>query len=144
MTICMFGLAIYKMMPSIHDSPSISSWLPATLLILYIFISAFGFLTVPFAMIPELIPLKIRGFGAGLTVSICYLMSFIAIKLYPSMVEVMGNEYVFVTYGIVSFFGIFFVQYILPETKGKTLEEIENSFKSKNSCVETPEERERL
>lgn len=143
MTICMYGLALYLMLPALNESPSISSWLPATLLITYIFTSTFGFLTMPFTMLPELIPLRVRGLGAGITVSFAYFMSFIIIKIYPTMLEVMGNEFVFIFYGTVSLFGIFFVHFILPETRGKSLEEIENSFKS-NRQFKDSEENEKL
>jgi hypothetical protein len=94
-------------------------------------------------MLPELIPLRVRGLGAGITVSFAYFMSFIIIKIYPTMLEVMGNEFVFIFYGTVSLFGIFFVHFILPETRGKSLEEIENSFKS-NRQFKDSEENEKL
>lgn len=139
MTVCMYGLALYLMIPSLNQSPALSSWLPATLLISYIFTSTFGFLTMPFTMLPELIPLRVRGLGAGITVSFAYFMSFIVIKLYPTMLETLGNELVFIFYGTVSFMGILFVHFILPETKGKTLEEIENSFKPKRNLSDIEE-----
>lgn len=135
MTVCMFGLAFYSLMP--EGSLPFSGWMTAFFLLAYIFTSTLGFLTIPFAMLPELFPQKVRGMTAGLTVCLAYLMSFIVIKLYPSMLDAMGNGFVFVFYGSVSLVGVFFVYYILPETKGKTLEEIENSFKKKVMAPES-------
>lgn len=56
-------------------------------------------------------------------------MSFVNIKAYPLLVDSLGNEIIFLFYGFVSLVGIFFVYFALPETKGKTLQEIENYFR---------------
>lgn len=45
------------------------------------------------------------------------------------LVETLGNEYIFIFYGMVSLLGIVFVHFCLPETKGKSLQEIENYFR---------------
>lgn len=106
-----------------------ASWVTLFFLLSYIVTSTFGFLTVPFAMLPELFPQKVRGQTAGITVCMAYFMSFIVIKSYPSMLNTMGNGTVFLVYAVVSLLGTVFVYFILPETKGKSLQEIENLFK---------------
>jgi len=126
MAICMFGLYLC----ALYDMTSIN-WLPVVLIIIYIFTSTLGLLTIPFVMIAEIYPQKIRGLASGLTICAAYIMSFIIIKAYPTMVYVMGTKYVFVFYGLVSVGGIFFVWFFLPETKGKTLQEIEDMFRCK-------------
>lgn len=126
MCFSMMGLAACNYHPLVNTS---LNWVPTFLLIFFIFSCTLGFLTLPFAMIAELYPQKTRGFGAGLTIAAGYLMSFINIKAYPYLVETVGNEAIFIFYGLVSFLGIFFVYFILPETKGKSLQEIENYFR---------------
>lgn len=84
-------------------------------------------------MLPEMFPMRVRGLTAGITVCLAYFMSFIVIKLYPSMLTWMGNGFIFLFYAAVSLLGTVFVHFILPETKGKTLQEIENLFKDKKS-----------
>lgn len=131
MTLCMFGLAAYLMVPALQSSEYLAGWLPTFLLIAYIFTSTLGFLTIPFTMLPELFPQRIRGLASGVTICFAYLMSFIVIKMYPTMLEVMGNEYVLIFYGTISLLGIFYVKFLVPETKGKTFQEIEELFKKK-------------
>lgn len=110
-------------------------------LLVFIITSTFGFLTIPFTMLPELFPIHVRGITAGFSVSFAYLSSFVAIKLYPTMVLTMGSGTVFLIYGVISIFGTFFAYYILPETKGKTLQEIENLFKSRSNKYDDSETR---
>ena len=126
MTISMLILSVYS---TFGQHLPFAGWMTTAFLLIYIITSTFGFLTIPFTMLPEMFPQRVRGLTAGITVCLAYLLSFTAIKLYPSMLSWMGNGMVFLFYGIVSLFGTFFVHFILPETKGKSLQEIENLFK---------------
>lgn len=129
----MLILAVYS--SSFAQNLPYGSWISTFCLLAYIITSTFGFLTIPFAMLPELFPQRVRGLTAGMTVCVAYFMSFIAIKSYPSMLEVMGNSGVLMLYTIVSLIGTLFVYFVLPETKGKTLQEIENLFKRRGSSL---------
>jgi len=123
----MLVLAIYSSFP---DSLPLGTWMTTIFLLTYIVTSTFGFLTIPFTVLPEFFSQRVRGVTAGITVCMAYLMSFIVIKSYPSMLLWMGNGMIFLFYGIVSLLGTLFVYFVLPETKGKTLQEIENLFKT--------------
>lgn len=126
----MFILAIYSVF---GENLPFRSWVTTSFLLIYIVTSTFGFLTIPFTMLPELFPQRVRGLTAGITVCFAYFMSFIVIKSYPSMLTSMGNGWIFLFYGLVSLLGTVFVHLSLPETKGKTLQEIENLFKDRQS-----------
>jgi MFS family permease len=125
MTMCMFGLAAYVKFPVAANL----DWLPVLLILMYIFTSTLGFLTIPFTMLAEMFPQKVRGLASGITIFSAYSMSFVCIKLYPKMVELMGTDNVVIFYGVVSFVGIFYAWFVLPETKGKSLQDIEDYFK---------------
>lgn len=129
MAVCMYALAGCVWNPTKGTS---YDWLPGVLVIGFFFFATLGFLTLPFAMIAELFPQRFRGFGSGLTIFAGYTMSFVIIKLYPDMIEIMGNGILFMFYGTVSLVGIGFVYFVLPETKGKSLQEIEERFRGKH------------
>nr|XP_022907727.1 facilitated trehalose transporter Tret1-like isoform X2 [Onthophagus taurus]XP_022907728.1 facilitated trehalose transporter Tret1-like isoform X2 [Onthophagus taurus]XP_022912396.1 facilitated trehalose transporter Tret1-like [Onthophagus taurus] len=132
MTLCMITLFIYLYL--IHlgiigdDLKTKLSWLPIFLLVFYFFTTTLGFLTVPFAMAAEVFPTKIRGLATGLVTCLAYGFNFIILKSYPTMLKSMGNYGVFCFYGVMSFIGTIFIITCLPETKGKTLSEIEEYF----------------
>ncbi|XP_058056910.1 facilitated trehalose transporter Tret1-2 homolog [Anopheles bellator] len=125
MLVCMFGLAGCVNF-TLTDG---LKWIPNVLILTYIFTSTLGFLTMPFSMLAELFPQTVRGPASGVTVFFTYLMSFFTIKLYPTMVEGMGSVNVFIFYGVVSLLGVVYVHYVVPETKGKSLQEIEDYFR---------------
>lgn len=123
MSLCMFGLAVTS---HFHIHISI---IQISLIMMFIFISTIGFLTVPFTMVAEIYPQRERGLASGLTIFSAYTMSFVIVKLYPMMVDGLGNELTFIFYGFVALFGVLYVFWFLPETKGKTLKEIEDYFR---------------
>lgn len=128
MFISMTGLAICAAYSTKGTS---YEWLPAALLFVFIFTGTFGILTLPFAMIAEMYPQKTRGFASGITMSLAFLMSFANIKTFSTVFEYFGNVAVFSFYAFLSLLGIAFGIFILPETKGKTLQQIEEIFKKK-------------
>ncbi|XP_055916158.1 uncharacterized protein LOC129949001 [Eupeodes corollae] len=134
MAICMFALAATTWFPWLHVP-----YLPAALIVIYIITSTLGIFTLPFFMNSEVFPQKVRGPCAGLTGSFGFLMSFIVLKAYPSMRDFMGAENVFALYGVMSVLSIAFVYFCLPETKGKTLLEIEEYFRYGKFGIPTPE-----
>lgn len=128
MLISLIGITICA---SIQTNEGIFSWLPVVFLFLFIFSGTFGFLTLPFAMVAEMYPQKSRAFASGITMCLAFLMSFIHIKMFSTVFEYFGNVVVFSFYSCVTFAGVLFAVFILPETKGKTLLEIEKLFQKK-------------
>jgi MFS family permease len=128
MFFCMLGLVICAVYPPTDRS---FSWLPAAFLFGYIFTGTFGILTLPFAMVAEMYPQKTRGFAAGITMSLAFLMSFAVIKTFSTAFAYFGSVVMFSFYAFVAALGIAFGIFVLPETNGKSLQEIENYFKKK-------------
>uniref|UniRef100_A0A1A9X3T7 Major facilitator superfamily (MFS) profile domain-containing protein n=1 Tax=Glossina brevipalpis TaxID=37001 RepID=A0A1A9X3T7_9MUSC len=127
MTVCMLLLALSGWYPKAFGRVSL---LPVICIVLHIVFSTMGLLTLPFFMISEVFPQRVRGTASGLAVSIGLLASFAVVKLYPSMVIVMGTAYVFAFYGLISLVGIAYIYFLIPETRGRTLLEIEEYFRT--------------
>ncbi|XP_037948098.1 facilitated trehalose transporter Tret1-2 homolog [Teleopsis dalmanni] len=104
--------------------------LPVICIVLHIVFSTMGLLTLPFFMTSEVFPQRVRGSASGLTVSFGLLVSFLVLKLYPTMETSMGTANVFAFYGFVSLIGVAYIYYFVPETRGRTLLEIENYFRT--------------
>ncbi|XP_051174507.1 facilitated trehalose transporter Tret1-like isoform X2 [Leptopilina boulardi] len=131
MTISIGCLSFYLFL---HDRDYVTSdenILPVICLISYIFMSTLGFLVLPFAMVGELYPSKVKDVLSGFTTCIAYIFSFISVKAYPDMILIMGKHGIFCFYALFSLFGTIFVIFFLPETRGKTIKEIENIYAKK-------------
>ncbi|KAK2582024.1 hypothetical protein KPH14_002730 [Odynerus spinipes] len=128
MTLCMGFLSIYLIMTDRGHTMHDRGIFPVVCILMYIFLSTLGFLSIPFAMIGEIYPTKVKDLLAGLTVCLGYFFSSVTIKTYPDMLLLMGKHGVFFFYAVVSLCGTLFVLFLLPETKGKSLHEIEDMF----------------
>ncbi|XP_046672444.1 facilitated trehalose transporter Tret1-like isoform X2 [Homalodisca vitripennis] len=120
------SLAILSL--SISEFLIMDPWLVCILLVVYILSSSLGFSSLPMSMLGELFPTDVRGLASGLTTSVIFLGSFSSVKLYPIMVMTLGSFPVFTFFTISGLFGTIFIYLFLPETHGKTLEEIEQYF----------------
>ncbi len=79
-------------------------------------------------LISEIFPNKIRGRAVAVAVVAQWTANYFISSTYPSMMEFSGAvTYGF--YGVMSVFSFFFVWKMVPETKGKTLEEMEHIWK---------------
>ena len=80
---------------------------------------------VTWALLSEVFPGKLRGLGISIAGTLNGLTSFIVTTIFPIELEYLGSGTTFFIYGILMFVFILMVIKWFPETKGKTLEEIE-------------------
>ncbi|XP_053676936.1 facilitated trehalose transporter Tret1-2 homolog [Anopheles nili] len=129
----MVGLGLYlyfKRQWELADPPiePTATWIPVACIFIFIITCTLGFLIVPWVMIGELYPMKVRGLVGGFTTCMAHSFVFIVVKTYPLLTHVIERHGTFLVYGCFSFAGTVFFYYCLPETKGKTLQEIEDYF----------------
>jgi facilitated trehalose transporter len=109
--------------------PIQGQWLPITLIGLYMFSLTIGISSVPFTISGEIIPLEYRGLGAGISTLPLSLNFFIAVKCFPVLTSAIGLSYTYFIYGGVVTVCLSFLYFLLPETKDRTLQEIEDEFR---------------
>jgi hypothetical protein len=83
---------------------------------------------VTWVLISEIFPNRVRGIGVSISVSALWSASFVLTFTFPILNRVLGPAGTFWTYAGVCLAGFFFVLLRVPETKGKTLEEIEHEL----------------
>jgi len=93
------------------------------------FASAMG--PVPWIIISEIFPTKLRGRAMSVAVLVIWVSCYLVSQTFPMLVDAIGNAKTFWIYALCSFGGLIFVALVVPETKGKTLEEIEQSWAKK-------------
>ena len=91
------------------------------------FIACFAFSLGPvmWVLLSELFPIKYRGLAIG---SIAFVNSFISSVvqlIFPWELSNLGSSTTFLIYGVFALFGLMFIISKVPETKGKSLEELE-------------------
>ncbi|XP_012260572.2 facilitated trehalose transporter Tret1-like [Athalia rosae] len=108
-------------------------WLSVSFIYIYTCIVSIGLVPLPWLLCGELFPSRSRGIGSGLTSGFCFICFFVVVKTAPGMLEDLGPSWTFSFYGIVSLVGTIILFVYLPETKDKTLQEIEGLFNAEKS-----------
>jgi SP family arabinose:H+ symporter-like MFS transporter len=80
---------------------------------------------VMWVLFSELFPNKIRGIAISFVGVINSAVSFLVQWIFPWELEVLGSATTFAIYGLFAVFGLLFIIRVIPETKGKSLEELE-------------------
>lgn len=110
-----------------------TAWYTVILLGLFIVFFAATWGPAVWVMLPELFPLKARGAGTGLTTLCLSAANLIVALLFPILLGAIGPAYIFLIFAVIGVFAFFFVFKYVPETKGRSLEDIENDLRKKIS-----------
>jgi sugar porter (SP) family MFS transporter len=79
-------------------------------------------------LISEIFPNRIRGAAVSVAVSALWIACFILTFMFPILRQAIGMAMTFWLYAAVCFGGFAFVYFRVPETKGRTLEQIERQL----------------
>lgn len=111
-----------------------------TLLCLAGFIVSFAATWGPvvWVMLPEVLPLSVRGTAMGVAVCLHWAANFLVSQTFPVMLDAWGAGPVFLGYAAIGVLAFIFVRALVPETKGRSLEEIEASLQRKSDRAAQP------
>ncbi|KAF5305824.1 hypothetical protein FQR65_LT07563 [Abscondita terminalis] len=109
------------------------SWCPVFGLFLYIIGYSLGLQNVPYIIIGEIFPLHVKSVAAGLFCVVYGISAAVVSKLFQYTKDEFGIHVPFIIFAISSICSIPFFVYCVPETKKKTLEEIEKDIRLKET-----------
>lgn len=100
------------------------------LIAVIIYIAAFAFSVGPvtWVVISEIFPTQLRGTAMSIAIGILWLMNWIVTQTFPIAIDRIGSTNTFFIYAVMAFLSMLFIVFGLPETKGKSLEEISKSI----------------
>jgi SP family arabinose:H+ symporter-like MFS transporter len=109
----------------------------ATLVLIGIlgFIACFAFSLGPvmWVMLSEIFPNRYRGLAIGVIGFINSFSSWLIQQIFPWEISNLGSALTFLIYGLIATVGVLLFIKILPETKGKSLEQLENELVKYNA-----------
>lgn len=129
----LLGLYFYL---KIHNFDSLVSqlfWLPVCSLILYFIMFTTGVGPVSWSMLGEIFPTHIRSYASTFVCFICSFLGFILTLFFPNFAQILGMAFTFFFFAGCCIVGIFFVWRVVPETKGKSLYEIQVILENKDT-----------
>ncbi|XP_072287878.1 solute carrier family 2, facilitated glucose transporter member 6 isoform X2 [Pyxicephalus adspersus] len=116
--------------PGPHVDSNYLGVIPLVCIMLYILGYAFGWGPITWLLMSEILPLKARGVASGLCVVVSWLTGFVLTEAFLPVVNAFELETPFFFFTIICVCCLIFTYFAVPETKGRTLEQIEWYFRS--------------
>lgn len=83
-------------------------------------------------ILSEIFPTKVRGRAMSVATTSLWIFAFLGNLVFPVMQKAIGNHGAFWVFAFMALVNVLFVLFMVPETKGHSLEEIEKIFVDKN------------
>ncbi|KYM83663.1 Facilitated trehalose transporter Tret1 [Atta colombica] len=126
-SLIVLGLHFYLL--SLNFDPEKLTWLSITSLLCFNLFVACGLSTIPSTLVGEMFPANLKNLASLCIFSSNALFSFIFVKSYQPFINLVGETIVFWSYGLFVLGAVPYVRYLIPETTGKSLLEIQRSIK---------------
>lgn len=123
-------LGIYFYLSQINQDVSGIKWLPLASVCIFIVMFNFGFGPLPWMMTGEIFAPEVKGIAVSSACLLNWILVFIVTKFFNDLSTAMGIGPTFWLFSVVCLIGTFFVYLLVPETKGKSLEEIQRDLNS--------------
>ncbi|KAF2897993.1 hypothetical protein ILUMI_08181, partial [Ignelater luminosus] len=129
--ISLSALAIYFAVKNSGIDVSSYSWVPVVAVMVYAGAFKYGLGMVPIVMTGELFPTSVKAMGMTFADAAYVIFALISIYLYQFLADEYGMHVPFIIFAVTCLLATAFIAYYIPETKGKTLEEIQFMLKGK-------------
>ncbi|KAH8405280.1 hypothetical protein KR222_001740 [Zaprionus bogoriensis] len=116
-------------------------WLPVASLCLFMIMFSIGFGPVPWLMMGEVFATDIKGFAGSIAGTTNWVLAFVITKTFKNLTEGMGSGGTFWLFAGLTVLGVVFVFFVVPETKGKSLNEIQQELSGNRNRAVTEVEK---
>ncbi|KAF5285223.1 hypothetical protein FQR65_LT13338 [Abscondita terminalis] len=103
-------------------------WISPMMLVAYTIFTNLGVMFMPYLVSSELCPKSIRASAQSISFAISQFAIFASFQFYYWAKTYAASWHIQYFFGVMSFAGLFYAYYFLPETHNKTLTEIEDGF----------------
>lgn len=133
MAICLAVLGYYFHLKQAGEDVSSIGLIPLVSLAVFIVAFSIGIGPIPWMMAGEIFSSEIKGLASSIAVSLNWTQTFIMTKLFQSVVDALGSDVTFWLLSGVCTAGTIFTFFVVIETKGKTLDQIQVELAGKTS-----------
>ncbi|KFB42307.1 AGAP009274-PA-like protein [Anopheles sinensis] len=128
-----FGSCVYygeanKLLADVGEVSGQNDWIPLLCVLVFTVAFALGISPISWLLVGELFPLEYRAIGSSIATSFSYFCAFLSVKTFVDFQYYLGLHGTFWLYACISCVGLFFVIMVVPETRGRDLEEMDPRY----------------
>ena len=118
--------------------PSVTGIVTLIAMVVYIASFAFSLGPVVWTLISEIFPNRIRGKAMAVATAFNWLAAFIVSASFLSIMNAIGAGATFLMFAVLCVIAFFWVRVKVPETKGKSLEQIQEAWAERDKAHQAP------
>ncbi|XP_049880708.1 facilitated trehalose transporter Tret1-2 homolog [Pectinophora gossypiella] len=120
-------LGMYFLLDEVNK-PAASNlgFLPILSLVLFIVTYCWGLGPLPWAVMSELFPIEVKAKASPIATAFCWVLSFLVTRFFEPIANATGMYTAFWIFGVCCVCAFFFTLFLVPETKGKSFQEIQD------------------
>ncbi|XP_057668971.1 facilitated trehalose transporter Tret1-like [Diorhabda carinulata] len=135
LSLSMLSIGIFFVLKDYNCNVDSIFWLPlAGLIGFYIFLNV-GYGFIPWTLCGELFTTNTKSLCVTISTSFCLLLNSFVNASFPLLRDTLGMGGVFIMFGTLTGLSCIFVALVVPETKGKSFEEIQNALRPKPKSI---------
>lgn len=104
------------------------NWVPVASFSFVIFIASWAVLTLPFLVISEIMPERLKNFGTTFCMEVLWFFAFLMLKYLPLLTDTLGMHGSMFSFAAVCLASALFILLAMPETNGKSYDQIMKSL----------------
>lgn len=128
MLISLVALGTYFNIKASGSDVSNLGWLPLTSLTLFMIAFSVGLGPIPWMLMGEVFPAETKAVASGIAVMLNWVLVFLVTKTFPAMKDGLGADVTFWIFAAIMAVGTAFTYFFIPETKGKTSQQIQEEL----------------
>lgn len=127
MAVSLGCLGVYYHLKASNISLS-NTWIPLFALCVFVSVYAAGVGPIPWLMLREIFPQNVTRRATAITAGVHWFLAFGVTKLYQNLIDKVKPGWTLWHFAVVCIVGAIFVYFFVPETKGRTLQDIQDEF----------------
>ncbi|KAB0395558.1 hypothetical protein E2I00_015670, partial [Balaenoptera physalus] len=121
--------------PSPAPEHALLHWTALVCMMLFVSAFSFGFGPVTCLVLSEIYPVEIRGRAFAFCNSFNWAANLFISLSFLDLIGAIGLSWTFLLYGLTAVFGLGFIYFFVPETKGQSLTEIDQQFQKRRFAL---------
>lgn len=107
-------------------------WVALSCMVVYLGIAG-SMSCISWSFVAEIFPSNVRGLGSGISSFISFALLFFSVKVTPGVLYNFGDAVLYGGFAMITLISAVSLTFLLPETNGKSLQDLENSLYNKKS-----------
>lgn len=126
MTICLSSLGLFFFLQNLNPENVTSlAWLPLTSLSIYVIAFSIGFGPIPWVIFSEIFSYSAKSMAAPVVGFLSWIFGFVVSGTFEILIRLLGSGPYFWVFAGITSLGIVFTNFLVPETKGLALSDIQ-------------------